>query len=100
MSRVGKMPVAVPNGVEVRMEGARITVKGPKGELSRDLIPDMKIDLSDGVLTVKRPSDHPRHLPFLMQFSSLLFGKPGFPLRPVLPLADFWLPSLHHALFS
>ena len=61
MSRVGKVPVAVPNGVEVRMEGARITVKGPKGELSRDLITDMKIDLSDGVLTVKRPSDHPRH---------------------------------------
>jgi large subunit ribosomal protein L6 len=47
--------------VEVRMEGARITVKGPKGELSRDLNPDMKINLSDGVLTVERPSDRPRH---------------------------------------
>jgi large subunit ribosomal protein L6 len=43
------------------MEGARITVKGLRGELSRDLIPDMKIELSDGVITVKRPSDHPRH---------------------------------------
>jgi len=43
------------------MEGARITVKGPKGELSRDLNPDMKINLSDGVLTVERPSDRPRH---------------------------------------
>ncbi|TET99020.1 MAG: 50S ribosomal protein L6 [Dehalococcoidia bacterium] len=61
MSRVGKVPIAVPNGVEVRMEGACITVKGPKGELSRDLNPDMKINLSDGVLTVERPSDHPRH---------------------------------------
>ncbi len=43
------------------MEGTRITVKGPKGELSRDVSPDMKIELSDGVLTVKRPSDQPRH---------------------------------------
>lgn len=61
MSRVGKMPIAVPNAVEVRMEGARITVKGPKGELSRDLNPDMRINLSDGFLSVERPSDHPRH---------------------------------------
>ncbi len=61
VSRVGKMPIAVPSGVEVRMEGTRITVKGPKGELSRDVSPDMKIELSDGVLTVKRPSDQPRH---------------------------------------
>jgi large subunit ribosomal protein L6 len=55
------MPIAVPNGVEVRMDGVRITVKGPKGELSRDLNPDMKIKVSDGVLTVERPSDQPRH---------------------------------------
>ncbi len=61
VSRVGKMPIAVPKGVEVRMEGTRVTVKGPKGELSRDLNPDMKIELSDGVLTVKRPGDQPRH---------------------------------------
>lgn len=61
MSRVGKMPIAVPNGVEVRIAGTHITVKGPKGELSCDLNPDMKIKLSDGILTVKRPSDHPRH---------------------------------------
>jgi len=61
VSRIGKMPITVPNGVEVRMDGAHITVKGPKGELSRDLDPDMKIDLSDGVLTIKRPSDNPRH---------------------------------------
>ena len=61
MSRVGKVPIVVPTGVEVRMDGAHITVEGPKGELSRDLDPNMEIDLSDGVLTVKRPSDHPRH---------------------------------------
>ncbi len=61
MSRVGKVPIAIPSGVEVRIEGAKITVKGPKGELSRDLEPDMKLNLSDGVLTVDRPSDKPRH---------------------------------------
>ena len=61
MSRVGKVPITVPSGIEVKIEGSRITVKGPKGELSRDLIPDMKLNLSDGVLTVARPGDHPRH---------------------------------------
>ncbi len=61
MSRVGKMPIPIPSGVEVRIEGAKVTVKGPKGELSRDLDPEMKLNLSDGVLTVARPSDKPRH---------------------------------------
>src|SRR3990170_706732 len=61
MSRVGKVSVTVPSGVEVRIDGPRVTVKGPKGELSRDLQPDMKLSLSDGVVTVERPSDHPRH---------------------------------------
>ena len=61
MSRVGKVPITIPSGIEVKIEGSRITVKGPKGELSRDLIPDMKLSLSDGVLTVARPGDHPRH---------------------------------------
>ena len=61
MSRVGMVPITIPSGVEVQVKGARITVKGPKGELSRDLIPEMKLNLSDGVLTVERPSDRPRH---------------------------------------
>ncbi len=61
MSRVGKVPIAIPSTVEVRIEGAKVTVKGPKGELSRDLDPKMKLNLSDGVLTVERPSDNPRH---------------------------------------
>jgi len=55
------VPITIPSGVEVQVKGARITVKGPKGELSRDLIPEMKLNLSDGVLTVERPSDHRRH---------------------------------------
>ena len=61
MSRVGKVPITIPSGVEVQVKGAHITVKGPKGELSRDMIPEMKLNLGDGVLTVGRPSDNPRH---------------------------------------
>jgi len=61
MSRVGKVPITIPSGIEVKIEGSRVTVKGPKGQLSRDLNPDMKLNLSDGVLTVARPGDHPRH---------------------------------------
>ncbi len=61
MSRVGKMPITVPSGVQAQIQGARITVKGPKGELSRELDPDMRLNLSDGTLTVERPSDNPRH---------------------------------------
>ncbi|MEE8347290.1 MAG: 50S ribosomal protein L6 [Dehalococcoidia bacterium] len=61
MSRVGKVPIALPSGVGVRTEGARVTVKGPKGELSRELDPEMKLNVSDSVVTVERPSDRPRH---------------------------------------
>ena len=61
MSRVGKAPITIPSGVEVRIKGSHVTVKGPKGELSRDLVPEMKLSLSDSVLTVARPSDSPRH---------------------------------------
>src|SRR3990170_7900201 len=61
MSRVGKMPIAIPGGVEVRIEGARVTVKGPKGELTRELNTEMKLSLTDGVVTVERPTDRPRH---------------------------------------
>ena len=61
MSRVGKMPIAVPQGVEVRIDGTRVSVKGPKGELSRDLSPEMRIEQKDGQVIVSRPSDQPRH---------------------------------------
>ncbi len=52
MSRIGKMPVPVPAGVEVRLEGSRVTVKGPKGELVRELHPNVKVVQADGALTV------------------------------------------------
>jgi len=61
MSRVGKMPIPLPQGVEVRIDGARVTVKGPKGELSRELNPEMQVEQTDGQLIVTRPSEQPRH---------------------------------------
>ncbi len=61
MSRVGKMPIVLPKGVEVRIEGSTVTVKGPKGELSRDVVPEVRLELKDGQLLVSRDSDQPRH---------------------------------------
>lgn len=61
MSRVGKVPIPVPGGVEINIDGAAVTVKGKNGELRREFHPDMKIVLEDGVLRVERPSDQKRH---------------------------------------
>ena len=47
MSRIGRLPIAVPSGVDVTIEGRRVTVKAPKGSLSRELHPDMKISRED-----------------------------------------------------
>jgi large subunit ribosomal protein L6 len=51
----------VPNGVTVTVDGSAITVKGPKGELSRKLHPDMQVQLENGTVTVNRPSDEDKH---------------------------------------
>ncbi|MBI2913324.1 MAG: 50S ribosomal protein L6 [Chloroflexi bacterium] len=61
MSRVGKMPIPIPKGVDVRIDGSTVTVKGPKGELSRNVVPEVRIQISDGQLLVSRESDQPRH---------------------------------------
>ena len=61
MSRIGKMPVPLPSGVDVRIEGSRVTVRGPRGELSRQFDPDLRLELSDGQITVSRPTDQRRH---------------------------------------
>jgi large subunit ribosomal protein L6 len=55
------MPIVLPPRVEVNVEGSRVTVKGPLGELSREFSPDMAIRLGDGEVTVSRPSDRPLH---------------------------------------
>ena len=61
MSRVGKQPIPIPSGVEITIDGAEVTVKGPNGTLSRTLSPDMELRLTDGVLEVTRPSDSHQH---------------------------------------
>jgi len=62
MSRIGKLPVAIPAGVEVKLEAANlITVKGPKGTLSRKLADDMNIAIEAGQVIVTRPSDLKRY---------------------------------------
>jgi large subunit ribosomal protein L6 len=61
MSRIGKAPIPVPDGVDVALDGNRVTVKGPKGELSRTFNEDMTISLEDGTLTVARPGDGKQH---------------------------------------
>lgn len=61
MSRIGRKPIAIPSGVTVTLEDQKITVKGPKGELSRELHKDMKVSVADNEITVERPSDHKSH---------------------------------------
>jgi large subunit ribosomal protein L6 len=61
MSRIGKKPVPVPNGVTVKIDGHRVSVKGPKGELARELHPEMQLGMEDGTVVVRRPSDEPNH---------------------------------------
>ena len=61
MSRIGRKPIAVPAGVTLTIDGSKVTVKGPKGELSRVLSKEMIIELKDGVLTVDRPSEQKDH---------------------------------------
>ena len=55
------MPIEVPQGVDVSLTGATLSVKGPKGELSLDVHPEIEVKIGDAVLTAHRPSDEPRH---------------------------------------
>lgn len=60
MSRIGRLPVPVPSGVKVEVEGSRVRVQGPKGVLEREFPQEMRIQLKEGTLTVARPGDSPR----------------------------------------
>ena len=57
MSRVGRLPVDVPSGVEVTIVGSHVKIKGPKGEMEFDFSPEMEISFGEGQIAVKRPSD-------------------------------------------
>ncbi|RZQ64117.1 50S ribosomal protein L6 [Amycolatopsis suaedae] len=57
MSRIGKQPIAVPSGVDVKIDGQHITVKGPKGTLEHTVAEPITVELNDGTLEVKRPND-------------------------------------------
>ena len=61
MSRIGKLPISVPKGVTVAISGQKVTVKGPKGELNREVHTDLGVKLEGDVLTVTRPSDETKH---------------------------------------
>jgi large subunit ribosomal protein L6 len=61
MSRIGKLPVAIPNGVTVTVDGNTVKVKGPKGELSHTLPGGITVDRADNTLNVKRESDETNH---------------------------------------
>jgi large subunit ribosomal protein L6 len=61
MSRIGKHPIAIPAGVTVTIDGNTVKVKGPRGELTRTLHPEMKVAMENGRVTVSRPSDESKH---------------------------------------
>ena len=62
MSRVGKLPISLPSAVNITVDKSNIvTVKGPKGELSQKVNPDIEVSIEEGVLSVKRPTDQKRH---------------------------------------
>ena len=56
MSRIGRKPINIPAGVDVKVDGSVVTVKGPKGELSYAFNPNMTVEVKDGAIEVSRPS--------------------------------------------
>lgn len=61
MSRIGKLPIQIPNGVKIDIKGSVVIVSGPKGKLEQDCHPEMAVSLDDGILSVARPSDSRQH---------------------------------------
>ena len=60
MSRIGKLPITLPKGVEVKIEKNRVTIKGAKGTMTQVVDHDMKVSVENGILTVARPSEQKR----------------------------------------
>jgi large subunit ribosomal protein L6 len=61
MSRIGRLPIPVPSTVDVTIDGRRVTVKGPRGTLTRDLHPDIAVSREDGTIVVTRPTEQKTH---------------------------------------
>jgi large subunit ribosomal protein L6 len=61
MSRIGKEPITIPDGVDVELEGSRVTVNGPGGTLRQEVSPELKVTVDDGTVRVERPSDEREH---------------------------------------
>ena len=61
MSRIGRLPITIPAGVDVTIDGRTVTVKGPKGQLSRELHPDIAVSREDGSIVVTRPTEQKVH---------------------------------------
>jgi large subunit ribosomal protein L6 len=61
MSRIGRLPIPVPSGVDVTIDGSTVTVNGPKGTLSRTLHPEMLVSREDSTIVVNRPSEQKVH---------------------------------------
>ena len=74
MSRIGKMPVELPKGVEVRKDGRTLSVKGPKGQLTMEIHEDMSVVVDEGELRVERPTDQRSHRALHGLTRSLIFN--------------------------
>ena len=61
MSRIGNKPITVPAGVDVKIDGSHLTVKGPKGTLERDIHKNITVSIDGATITVKRPNDEPEN---------------------------------------
>ena len=75
MSRIGKMPITIPSGVQITISDKNlVTVKGPKGQLTQQVDPDIILEVADSTLTVKRPTEQKRHKAMHGLYRSLLFN--------------------------
>jgi len=72
MSRIGKNPITLPAKVEVSVSGNNVVVKGPKGTLTQEIDPDIKVNVADGKIEVTRPTDQKRHKAMHGLYRSLL----------------------------
>ena len=74
MSRIGRLPIQIPDGVDVQIDTGVVRVKGPKGELEQTVSPDLSFEREDGVLLVKRPTDRGEHRALHGLTRSLVFN--------------------------